>query len=299
MTSGSISLPSFAKLNLGLSLAGRRSDGYHQLCTIFQTVSLADEISFAPADDLRLTCSDPRIPVDAGNLIIKAALTLQERFAIRSGASIHLTKRIPTAGGLGGGSSNAAVALLGLTKLWELQADAEQLHDFAVTLGSDVPYFLVGGTALGTGRGTEIEPLPEIEAKQLLIVTPDVSVSTREAFNRLAKRNLTSDEVNRILLNYRLAAGSGDLRTTALANDFEETVFATYPEIGSAKQKLLELGAVDAALSGSGASVFGIFDNEGTRQAAQKALGNEANWRSFAVATLSRNEYREALKDVL
>jgi 4-diphosphocytidyl-2-C-methyl-D-erythritol kinase len=231
MTSDTFSLLSFAKINLGLRVIGRRSDGYHELCTTFQTVSLADEISFAPADELRLTCSDPQIPVGAGNLIIEAARMLQERFAIRSGASIHLTKRIPTAGGLGGGSSNAAVALLGLTRLWELQADAEELHDLASALGSDVPYFLVGGTALGTGRGTEIEPLPEIEAKKLLIVTPDVSVSTREAFNRLAVRNLTSGEVNRILLNYRLAAGSGDLRTTVLTNDFEETVSVSYTHL--------------------------------------------------------------------
>ncbi|MDM7921647.1 MAG: 4-(cytidine 5'-diphospho)-2-C-methyl-D-erythritol kinase [Pyrinomonadaceae bacterium] len=288
-------LPSFAKINLGLRVAGKRDDGFHDLFTVFQTVTLADRITFEEADEIVLSCSDPRVPVDGSNLIVKAAEALQGRFGTEKGAKVFLEKNIPSPGGLGGGSSNAAVALLGLCRLWEIKADVEKLLPIAGQLGSDVPYFLYGGTATGMGRGTEIEPIDEFECDSLVIVTPDISVSTRDAFAGLGAASLTKDESNRILLNYRFEAVNADFRTAELVNDFEKTVFAAYPEITAVKQKLLELGARTASLSGSGASVFGIFDKQETRQTAMKALGNVSNWRSFAVATVSRDQYRGAL----
>ncbi|MGI9055216.1 MAG: 4-(cytidine 5'-diphospho)-2-C-methyl-D-erythritol kinase [Pyrinomonadaceae bacterium] len=291
-------LPSFCKINWNLRVSGKRDDGFHELCTIFQTVSLHDKITFSENENLSLTCNDEKIPTDENNLTIKAARLLQNNFDISEGAKIYLEKNIPSPGGLGGGSSNAAIALLGLAKLWNLKIGFEHLLNFANQLGSDVPFFLYGGTALGTGRGTEIFPLGEIVEKFILIVTPDEDVSTSKAFARLNADNLTNSESKRILQICRNEAQNFVLRQSNLKNDFESSVFYYAPEIKRVKETLLKLGAVTALLSGSGASVFGLFDTEETRQTAQKALEVEFNWRSFAVATISRNEYREALKAV-
>ena len=202
-------------------------------------------------------------------------------------------------GGLGGGSSNAATALIGLNRLWELRHSTEELGRLAESLGSDVPFFLKGGTVLGSGRGEKVEEMPDRSAPWMIVVTPDAHVSTAQAYAGLMAESLTNTDLNRILRVCRTEAESPDFLQAALINDFEPTVFAEFPEIGRAKQSVIELGASRALMSGSGASVFGIFDKEETRQAAMKALDNEVNWRKFAVATISRDEYREALKAVL
>jgi len=227
---------------------------------------------------------------------LQAALALQERFRITSGATIHLEKRIPSPGGLGGGSSNAATALIGLTRLWDISATPTDFHEIAAGIGSDVPFFLSGGTAIGRGRGEIIEALEDLIEPYLLIVTPDIAVPTRDAFQKLNRPILTTEEQESILRDCREQGVGLDLRSSALKNDFEKSVFVSYPEIGRAKDRLLELGARSATLSGTGASVFGIFDNIETRQAAIKALDSESTWRKFAVATVSRAEYREALR---
>ncbi|MBA2335727.1 MAG: 4-(cytidine 5'-diphospho)-2-C-methyl-D-erythritol kinase [Blastocatellia bacterium] len=295
MSETPFTLPSFAKLNLYLEVIGKRDDGYHELCTVFQTVSLHDDLTFSTGDSIRLTCNDKKIPADDRNLIVKAAKILREKFDIHAGAGIHLEKRIPAPGGLGGGSSNAAITLLGLKKLWNLEVGFDELLEMGRMLGSDVPFFLYGGTSVGTGRGTEVKPLADIVEKQMLIVIPDVSVSTRDAFEMLNAPNLTTDAAKSILNNCRFDTESIDLRHSAIKNDFETTVFAAYPEIKTVKQTLLVLGAVNASMSGSGASVFGIFDTEETRQTAMKALDEQVNWRTFAVAAVSRDEYRDTL----
>ncbi len=289
------SLPSFAKINWHLRVLGKREDGFHELFTAFQTVSLHDTISFAESDELKLTCDEASVPVDGRNLILRAAIALRERFSIEQGAVIHLTKRIPSPGGLGGGSSNAAVALIGLSRLWNITVACDELHGIGAALGSDVPFFLHGGTAIGTGRGEVIEESGDADEPFLLIVTPNVSVSTRDAFERMNLPTLTNDELNRILPVCRSEAESRDLYQSALKNDFEESVFNAHPEIRRVKETLLELGAVNAAMSGSGASVFAIFDKQETRQTAINALDHESTWRKFAVATISRDQYREAL----
>ncbi|QYO66666.1 4-(cytidine 5'-diphospho)-2-C-methyl-D-erythritol kinase [Leptolyngbya sp. 7M] len=294
----SLAVSSFAKINFGLRVLGRRNDGFHDIVTVFQTVSLADQLIFTLDDDLRLECSDKSLPTDRGNLIIKAAESLQKMAGLKVGASIRLQKNIPSPGGLGGGSSNAAVTLLALNKIWKLGCVYEDLYKVAASLGSDVPFFLIGGTAIGTGRGTEIEPLPDIRSTPMVLVTPNISVSTAAAFRALNHIGLTTDSAESILLNCRFEAANADLERISLENDFEKPVFKAHPEIERVKQRLLELGASEAALSGSGATVYGSFENEETRQTAMKALGNESDWRSFAVAAISRREYREALKEV-
>jgi 4-diphosphocytidyl-2-C-methyl-D-erythritol kinase len=186
--------------------------------------------------------------------------------------------------------------LLGLSRLWGLRVDLSDLESIGSDLGSDVPFFFYGGTALATGRGEEIEPVADKTSNFMLIVTPAVAVPTRDAFGRLSAPNLTSEASNRILQICRSNAESPDLRPAALKNDLEPSVFESYPEIARVRDKLNELGAVHAALSGSGASVYAVFDKEETRQATLKALDGESTWRKFAVATISRPEYREALQ---
>ncbi len=289
-------LPSFAKINWALRVLGSRADGFHELFTVFQTVSLCDVLHFAESETLELTCEDAAVPTDGRNLIIKAARALQQEAGLSRGASIHLEKRIPSPGGLGGGSSNAAVALIGLTKLWNIAVEDPLLNKIAMELGSDVPFFLTGGTAIGTGRGELIDPIEDREAGEMLIVTPDVNVSTRDAFAGLNAATLTNVDLNRILPVCRKDADGLDPLHSVLINDFERSVFSAYPEIERVKNTLIELGAVTAAMSGSGASVFAVFDKKETRQAAKKALDREITWRKFVVSTISRDEYSEALR---
>lgn len=289
------SLPSFAKINWTLRILGKRDDGFHELFTVFQTVSLYDRLTFSPAEHLSLTCDRPWIPVDGRNLIIKAANALNKAVGGSFGAAIHLKKHIPTSGGLGGGSSNAAVALIGLRRLWRLDISDERLVSIAADVGSDAPFFLVGGTARGTGRGERLESLDDVAAPNILIVTPRVRVSTRTAFAGLRAPSLTSQATERILSVSRNGADLIDPLRSELTNDFEQSVFAAYQEIERVKRALLDLGAANAALSGSGASVFAVFDKQETRQAAEKALDHESTWRKFAVSTISRREYRGAL----
>ena len=294
-----LTLPSFGKINLHLQVIGRRPDGYHDLCTVFQTISLHDTITVSLAETIELTCTDSSLPVGEGNILVRAAIALREAACCSEGARITLEKRLPSPGGLGGGSSNAAVVLLALRKLWKLDIELERLHKIGESLGSDVPFFLYGGTALGMGRGEIVEPIEDFCEKYILIVTPAVAVATRDAFKRLNVRSLTKQDSERILRLCRLDLESADFKYTAFKNDFETTVFATYPEVERVKQKLLDLDADRAMLSGSGGSVFAVFDKEETRQTVLKALDKEVTWRKFVVATISRNEYREALEPVL
>ena len=289
-------LPSFAKINWLLRISGKRADGFHEICTVFQTVSLHDNLSFSRCDEIVLTCQDKQIPTDERNLIVKAALELKQQFNIKTGAKIHLEKNIPAPGGLGGGSSNAAVALFGLIKLWEIEIDAVELLKIGVKLGSDVPFFFDGGTALGIGRGTDIFPLDDISENHILIVTPNVNVSTGEAFAGLNAPRLTNKTPKRILQLCRDEAQRLDLRQSLLVNDFEKTIFKIEPEIRRVKEKLLELEAKHALLSGSGASVFAVFDDKEQLQNACSALNVEQDWRRFIVRTISRLEYRTLLK---
>ena len=278
---------------------GKRDDDFHEICTAFQTVSLHDLLTFSESDRIELGCDNPEIAVDETNLIVRAAHALKKEFAVRKGAKIRLEKNIPAPGGLGGGSSDAAVALLGLVKLWEVEIDRRALFKLGAGLGSDVPFFFYGGTALGVGRGTEITPLSEeIEKKFLLIITPRVDIQTREAFARLNAPRLTKADPKSILKICRKEAENLLSRQTDTSNDFESVIFKIEPEIRRVRERLLETGARWAQMSGSGASVFGVFENEETRQASLDALKEENDWRKFAVATVSRAEYRERLRVV-
>ena len=292
----SFTLPAFAKINWGLRVLGRRADGYHELHTIFQTITLHDELTFTPRADahIELTCNAPDIPTDEANLVRRAAAALRERYAVRRGARIELTKRIPAGGGLGGGSTDAAVALIGLAHLWRLAAQGAELAAIGARLGADVPFFFTGGTALGTGRGTDITPLADRPQTPLVIVTPGVKIATADAYKALSAPALTKDYRPGKLPVSRTEAIAGRALTEELSNDFAPVVFRLQPEIEHARDALLRSGARAAALTGSGASVFGIFDSEQEQARAQAALRNETGWQVCACTTLARAEYSTA-----
>ena len=301
MSTNTFTVPSFAKINWNLRVLGKRADGYHEIRTLLQTVSLHDNLSFTLREepDILLSCTDPFVPTDANNLISRAARALRDKFGIKSGAKIALEKYIPVQGGLGGGSSNAAVTLLALAHLWKLPAGITELSEIAASLGADVPFFFYGGCALGTGVGTTLSPLPDHPAVPLLIVTPRAKVSTSEAYGALRLSALTSPASDSILAGSRGTGNSMDSDQWGvpgeLANDFEQVIFDIEPEIARVKAALLQTGARAALLAGSGSSVFGIFNNREAQRRAVQEIRVENGWRVFSCDTISREEYFGAL----
>jgi len=287
-----LKLPSFAKINWTLQILGKRPDGYHEVVTVLQTVSLCDELTFELRDDdeICLTCNDPEIPTDDSNLIVKAAKALNG-----GGVDVSLTKRIPAKGGLGGASSNAAVTLLALNHLWRKDLSDTDLLNIASGLGADVPFFLLGGCAEGTGIGTDLHSLDDCHEFHLVVVTPNASVSTAEAYAALKRGSLTTSGSASILSSSFARPVSGDSGPWSLHNDFEVVIFEIEPEIERAKSALLDAGARGALLAGSGSSVFGIFDDEAARDRALANLEREEGWRVFSCRTLSRSEYLQAM----
>jgi 4-diphosphocytidyl-2-C-methyl-D-erythritol kinase len=288
-----LKLPSFAKINWSLRILGKRPDGYHEVVTVLQSVSLCDEIVFEPRDDDRvlLTCDDPALLVDETNLIVRAAHAL----STRHGVDIKLFKKIPAQGGLGGGSSNAAVTLLALNRLWRLGLGDADLRQIGSGLGADIPFFLTGGTSLATGTGVNVVAVPDPPKQHLIIVTPNASVSTATAYAALNAASLTSTDSVSILSSSFTEPLSTDSSQWPLHNDFEGVIFEREPEIRRAKDALLAAGARNALLAGSGASVFGIFSDQAARDHALDNLRSEIGWRVFACHTLSRSEYLQAM----
>jgi 4-diphosphocytidyl-2-C-methyl-D-erythritol kinase len=244
-----------AKINWSLRIIGKREDGFHDLETLFQTISLHDTLTFEDSDQLTLICDDPSIPVDDKNLVIRAARTVGKR------ASIALHKEIPAGGGLGGGSSDAAATLIAL---------GQPSPEIALALGSDVPFFLTGGTAYATGRGEILTPLPRVSGIPLLLLIPDERVSTARAFGMLqAFSPPLGIERYRAMIDDDLLS-----HATELVNDFEEPIFAMLPSLRTLKAQLYEEGAAWAAMSGSGSTIVGAFRNADDRDAARERFNN-------------------------
>lgn len=285
----SIHVNAYAKLNWTLDVLFRREDGYHELRTIYQTVSLHDSLRFtATAGALEIVCEDDRVPTDDTNLAHKAASLLRETTGTKTGARIEIKKRIPVAAGLGGGSSNAAATLVGLVRLWRVTISERELFDLAARLGSDVPLFLIGGTVLGVGRGEEVYPIEQADCTHLLLVNPGFGVSTAVAYGRLAR--LTRKDAPRIIPFTLLAAKAVCELPLAARNDLEATVTAAHPEIAEVKRQLISAGARHALMSGSGATVFGVFDNSETSERAQSILCAAGHWCA-AAHTINRQTY--------
>ena len=279
-----------AKVNLGLRILGRRPDGYHDLQTRFQTIDLCDELVLEPnARTLRVHVEGAVLEADASNLVVRAAQALRAARRGLPGAAILLRKRIPIAAGLGGGSSDAAATLMGLSRLWRLEIRDEEMQSLAAALGADVPFFLVGGCARGSGRGDHIVPLADLPDCRLALVLPDFGSSTEEAFRLWDERGLSA--------SVSVAGVEGkaeDLSVGALANDFEPLLLDRFPLLRSYRDRLLRRGAAAVALSGSGPSLYGVFGDE---QSAQHALA-DPGWgavRRLAAAPVGRSEYRRRL----
>ena len=292
-------LPAFAKINLQLRVLDKRDDGYHNLDTIYQTVSLHDTISISRIDGphVVLSCNDRSLPANENNLVIRAARMLQSRYGADKGAHIRLEKRIPMQAGLGGGSSDAAATLIALTHLWQINTPREDLIALGAGLGADVSFFFCGGTARGNGIGDRIQPLDDALAKFLLIIKPNAKISTVDAYRSLDERSLTSQNAKTILLSSQPTADSDKNDSPNLINDFEAVVFELEPEIRRARNALLNAGAGTALLTGSGSAVFGIFDSEDAQRRAIQTIELETGWRVFPCRMVARRQYRDAFSD--
>jgi 4-diphosphocytidyl-2-C-methyl-D-erythritol kinase len=297
MSSSTLTLPAFAKINLGLRVLGKRRDGYHEIRTVFQTISLRDTLRLNVTDALPivLACDDRRVPSGAENIVRRAATALQQRCKVQQGAYIRLEKRIPTESGLGGGSSDAAVTLLALARLWQTSATEGDLIEIAGSLGADVPFFLTGGTALGTGIGKDIAEVTDTDEKFLIVIKPNAGISTAAAYQALNAPSLTSAEGKTILSSSQRGEFFDNLDPDALQNDFEAAAFGLEPEIARAKATLIRSGARAALLAGSGSAVFGIFDGGDAQERAIQTIELEPGWRVFPCSTVGRSQYRSAI----
>jgi 4-diphosphocytidyl-2-C-methyl-D-erythritol kinase len=324
-------LPSYGKINLGLCIGARRADGFHELATVYQTIALHDTIKVITArgSGIEIRCKDERVPADHSNTCWRMAERVLRAARTRAKVTIEITKKLPVQGGLGAASSNAVVTMLALERELKLElAPAERLR-LAAEVGSDLPLFLVGGTVLGCGRGEQVFALEDLPALECVLVAPPVGVSTPEAFARWD--NFAADKAAELTLaaasdrisefsrsvyawlsgSWKLPQSTGvpgsrkgggdraeavllDLVRTGIENDFERVVFSQYPELRDVKRALEREGARYAALSGSGAALFGLFAAGGEAQQAAQRL-QAAGWDARATQTLTRAEYWQQL----
>jgi 4-diphosphocytidyl-2-C-methyl-D-erythritol kinase len=281
-------LRSLAKINLDLRVLNKRPDGFHELRTVFQTISLADTISieFAPSKRREVTIDDPAAIPD--NLVARAAHAILDDLKLAARVHFRLEKNIPMGGGLGGGSSNAAAVLLALPALAGREVSIERLTSMGHELGSDVPFFLTGGTAIGVGRGTEFYPLPDLAEEPILVVSPGIHSATGPAYAAL-DRSLTFTGSSRSINSFQAylrAIGVARRAGPASAlsgNDFEAVVFRQHPQLPAILKRLLKAGAVGARMSGSGSSIFAIFESGANRAHARKMLDGDRAFKGCRV----------------
>lgn len=271
MKNSTIKKNSFAKINIGLNIVNKRPDGFHELETIFQEISLHDELTFQRDKSINIECDDPLCPTDENNLVFKAAQALQAVNEQSNGSTIRINKNIPMGGGLGGGSSNAACAINCLSELWHIRLSTENKINIGTTIGSDVPFFITGGTALGKGRGEILEPINIFSSYWGVLVTPGISVSTKWAFS-LLNFSLTKSLKKSNFGTFFHRSIDLEFWRTALKNDLEPVVFGAYPEFLNIKRLLYRHGAFYAQMSGSGSSLFGLYETKDGALKAQQAI---------------------------
>ena len=279
-----------AKINLDLRVLGTRVDGFHELRTVFQAVALHDTVTCVPREGpLAIECDVAGVPLDHGNLVWRAADVLW-RSIRRPGAPrdvlIRLDKRIPLQAGLGGGSADAAATLLALTRLWGVPVRASQLTDIAATLGADVPFFLSGGTALGLGRGDEVYPLADLPRHWIVLVIPGFGVSSADAYKWYDQER----DLDRGPREPQHVPGPWPSRAAQMINDLEAPIARHHPEIDQMKLALRRAGALAAAMSGSGSTVFGLFQRRKDAVTAVTRLSG-AGWRVMLTESLDRSAY--------
>ena len=276
----------FAKLNLELRVLNKRPDDYHEIRTVLQTIDLHDEIHVFPAETFGFTSTAG--PEDDSNLVVRAVRAFEKETSIDVGLRLNLVKKIPSGSGLGGGSSDAATTLLGLDRRFRTNIPGERIHHMLLDLGSDVPFFAVGGCALAIGRGETLFPLPDEADVWYVLVNPDLSIETADAYSWLTEL----DEFTTILgfcARFVLPHGLTEPTRDARLNDFETPLFRRFPELAEIKRKLSASGARFASLTGSGATLFGQFSMESAARRAVETLGRELDVN--LVRPLGRPDY--------
>ena len=266
-------LQAFAKINLGLDVLGKREDGYHEVRMIMQTIRMYDQLDMRKSVEpgIHLTTNKKYIPVDENNLVWRAAKLMMDTCGIMEGVSIHLHKVIPVAAGMAGGSSDAAATLVGMNRLFHCGLSKEKLMELGVQIGADVPYCVLRGTALAEGIGEKLTVLPPMPDCWILIGKPGISVSTKYVYTTL---DLNTDTVHPDIDGMKKALEDGNLYgiTERMGNVLQDVTIPAYPEVERIKEQMKTLGAVNAMMSGSGPTVFGIFDNEEKAQEACQKL---------------------------
>lgn len=274
----SITLQAYAKINLGLDVLRKRRDGYHEVKMIMQSISLHDTLELRKTEDVAIVLRSateediPEVPMNEDNLIYKVIQSLKQEFNIAEGVEAVLTKRIPVAAGMAGGSTDAAAAFKGMNQLFELGLSEEELCERAVKLGADIPYCIMGGTALSEGIGEKLTALPEIPDCWILVVKPPIAVSTGFVYGNLKVKELTDHpDIDGMTAAIRSQKLDGVIQR--MGNLLETVTIPAYPEIETIKKMMLEHGAENALMSGSGPTVFGIYKDEKTAREAGTAIG--------------------------
>jgi len=298
-----IRIPAFAKVNLRLDVLGKRPDGYHELRTVFQTISLHDTVRFRasrkPGIQLNIVGNE-QLSSEAieKNLVYRAVDALRGELKIKPGVEIQLTKKIPAGRGMGGGSSDAAAALLGYLQFTGKRLASERLLQIAASLGADVPFFLLGGRALGAGKGDEIYPLPDIPKLTLVVVSPnDIQVPTPDAYRWLHAPDLASlTKLQAARKLFQFCALCWSAQGAALSNDFEPAVFRHHPRLARIRRALLQGGASEALLAGSGSAVFGVFPSPAKARRAAVGFPND---QVFVCESISRSKFARSMKNAI
>lgn len=276
-----LTIKAFAKVNLGLKILKKRMDGYHNIETVMQTVSLFDQLHISlKNNDILITTNNPQLPCDKSNLCYKAAIAFMKKIGQKTGVLIHIEKNIPIGGGLGGGSSDAASVLKALNILLATPLSNRDLKKLAFLVGSDVPFFIDGGTAYVSGRGEKLKAIKPEPFLRYIIVYPGFSIDTKWAYSKI---NFLTNIKNYIRIpDYNFDTTAIRKNTTWLKNDFEEVMLREFGELRVVKQFLSQNGAVTVSLSGSGSSVYGIFDDEEKLNRAFRLISNKVYWAKKA-----------------
>jgi len=285
-----ISLKALAKINLGLDVVRRREDGYHEVRMIMQTIQLYDRLDIKRTQEpgIQIQTNLSFLPVNENNLIYKAAKLLMDEFSITDGVSVKLDKRIPVAAGMAGGSTDAAAMLIGVNRLFSLGLTKKQLMERGVQIGADVPYCIMRGTALAEGIGEALSPLPQMVKCPVLIAKPSISVSTKFVYQNLKLDDTTiHPDIDRLIDDIK-AKNLHDI-AAHMGNVLETVTIPNYPVIDEIKKHMLSNGAVGAMMSGSGPTVFGLFDDEDTAKKAYKAMRSSHLARQVYLTSVYNN----------
>lgn len=280
-----ITKQAYAKINIGLDVLRRLENGYHEVQMIMHSVKLSDELNFEKngSGKATMTSTDKTIPEDGRNLIIKAANLFMETYQIKDGVHIELNKRIPHAAGLGGGSADAAVTFLALNEIFEVDASLEELQKLGVKIGADVPYCMMGGTALAEGIGEKLSKLPDLPECTVLLVKPKIAVSTPHVYQTLDATNIQNHPDMQGMLD---ALERQDLKGICkkLGNVLELVTVAEYPKLQEYKEKMMEYGALGSLMSGSGPTVFGIYETKEEAEIAAKYFKEQTEIANVEIA---------------